>query len=102
MTDRLKRLVSAATFGSTSGARRAVRAVTLWVLGFLVAWLIGRAVFPSGLPFGVVLYGVVLGALSSLTAIGLILIYRSARIINFAQADIGGLAACGRRRDGGR
>ncbi|HUC04623.1 MAG TPA: ATP-binding cassette domain-containing protein [Acidimicrobiales bacterium] len=64
-----------------------------WIVGFAMAWAVGVAALPSGLPFGVVLYGVVLGALSSLTAIGLILVYRSARIINFAQADIGGLAA---------
>jgi ABC-type branched-subunit amino acid transport system ATPase component/ABC-type branched-subunit amino acid transport system permease subunit len=62
-------------------------------VGFVAAWAVAAAALPSGLPFGVVLYGLVLGALSSLTAIGLILVYRSARIINFAQADIGGLAA---------
>ncbi len=59
----------------------------------VAAWFVATRTLPSGLPFGVVLYGVVLGALSSLVAIGLVLVYRSARIINFAQADIGGLAA---------
>jgi ABC-type branched-subunit amino acid transport system ATPase component/ABC-type branched-subunit amino acid transport system permease subunit len=67
--------------------------VGTWFLGFLLAWGLASVTLPSGLPLGVVLYGTVLGALSSLTAIGLILVYRSARIINFAQADIGGLAA---------
>ena len=38
-------------------------------------------------------FGVITGALSSLTTLGLVLIYRSSRIINFAQAEIGGVAA---------
>jgi|GEM_PF-12755 len=49
-------------------------------------------IFRNGIPPGVVLYGLVLGGLSSLTAMGLILIYRAARVINFAQAAMGGLA----------
>jgi ABC-type branched-subunit amino acid transport system ATPase component/ABC-type branched-subunit amino acid transport system permease subunit len=55
--------------------------------------VIAGALLPQGLPFGVVLYGLILGGLSSLTAMGLVIVYRSARIINFAQAEIGGLAA---------
>ena len=35
----------------------------------------------------------VTGALGSLTALGLVLIYRSSRIVNFAQAEVGGIAA---------
>ena len=42
---------------------------------------------------GVVLKGLVVGGLNSLVAMGLVLIYRSARIINFSQQVIGGLAA---------
>ncbi|HVV35791.1 MAG TPA: ABC transporter permease [Acidimicrobiales bacterium] len=38
---------------------------------------------------GIYVYGVVIGLLYSLLAIGLILIYRATRIINFAQAEIG-------------
>src|SRR5947209_8396842 len=58
-----------------------------------IAWLVAGSLLPNGLPFGVVLLGVILGGLSSLTAMGLVLVYRSARVINFAQAEIGGLAA---------
>jgi ABC-type branched-subunit amino acid transport system ATPase component/ABC-type branched-subunit amino acid transport system permease subunit len=72
---------------------RAGASVVTWVGGIAVVWLLWRALLPNSLPFGAVLYGAVLGALSSLAAIGLILVYRSARIINFAQADMGGLAA---------
>jgi len=73
-----------------------VRALTLIpssVAGVLVAWVVAAAVLPNGLPPGIVLYGLTLGMLSALTAIGLVLVYRSSRIINFAQAEIGGLAA---------
>jgi ABC-type branched-subunit amino acid transport system ATPase component/ABC-type branched-subunit amino acid transport system permease subunit len=58
-----------------------------------LVWTLASALLPSGLPLGVVLLGLVLGGLSSLTAMGLVLVYRSSRIINFAQAEIGGLAA---------
>ncbi|HEV7535461.1 MAG TPA: ABC transporter permease, partial [Acidimicrobiia bacterium] len=46
-----------------------------------------------GLPPGVVLLGVVLGSLTALTAMGLVLVYRAARVINFAQVAIGSAAA---------
>ena len=59
----------------------------------VLADVVAARLLPKGLPLGVVLFGLVLGALSSLTAMGLVIVYRSARIINFAQAEIGGLAA---------
>jgi len=37
--------------------------------------------------------GVVLGSLSALVAVGLVLVWRANRIVNFAQGDLGGLAA---------
>ncbi len=67
--------------------------VVVGILGSYVAWLIAGAVLPAGLPVGVVLLGLVLGSLYALTAMGLVLIYRATRIINFAQAEMGGLAA---------
>jgi ABC-type branched-subunit amino acid transport system ATPase component/ABC-type branched-subunit amino acid transport system permease subunit len=57
------------------------------------AFFVAGALLPNGLPLGVVLLGVVLGSLQALTALGLVLLYRSSRIINLAQAEIGGLAA---------
>jgi len=68
-------------------------AVVAWVVAGAAAWAVAATVLPNGLPAGVVLLGVVLGSLTGLTAMGLVLVYRSARIVNFAQADIGGLAA---------
>ena len=37
--------------------------------------------------------GVVVGGITSLTAVGLVLVYRATRVVNFAQAAMGGLSA---------
>ena len=42
-----------------------------------------------GMPLGLWMRGVVLGMLTALLAVGLALIYRANRVINFAQADLG-------------
>ncbi len=63
------------------------------VIGAPIAWAVLNAVLPSGLPLGVVLQGIVLGSLTGLSALGLVLVYRSSRIINFAQAALGSAAA---------
>ena len=65
----------------------------LVVVAVVAAWLVASAILPAHLPLGVALEGIVLGGLNGLVAIGLVLLYRSVRIINFAQAAIGGLAA---------
>src|SRR5581483_11437235 len=62
-------------------------------LAVLVLWTVSAALLPNGLPLGVVLQGVVLGSLTALSALGIVLIYRACRVVNFAQAEIGGLAA---------
>ncbi len=56
-------------------------------------WAVLARVLSRGLPPGVVLLGVVLGSLTALTAMGLVLVYRAARVINFAQVAIGSAAA---------
>lgn len=43
-------------------------------------------------PFGVVVTGVIVGTVTALLAIGLILIYKTSRFINFAYASMGSLA----------
>ena len=43
--------------------------------------------FPA--PSGIVVRGLIIGALTALVAVGMVLIYRANRIINFAQADLG-------------
>jgi branched-chain amino acid transport system permease protein len=63
---------------------RSTAASLLTIAALLVAQ---RMLWPA--PFGVVLRGVVIGSLTAMIAIGLSLIYRSSRIVNFAQADLG-------------
>jgi branched-chain amino acid transport system permease protein len=48
-----------------------------------------QLLFPA--PAGVLLRGVIVGLLGALLAVGMGLIYRSNRILNFAQSDLGGL-----------
>ena len=40
-------------------------------------------------PLGAVLQGIVLGLLTSLVALGIVLVYRSNRVLNFAQGELG-------------
>jgi branched-chain amino acid transport system permease protein len=44
-------------------------------------------------PAGVVVHGALVGGLTALIALGISLVYRANRIINFAQGDLGGLPA---------
>jgi len=70
--------------GGTVGASLVGLALTDALAGILL---------PKGLPPGVVVQGLVVGGLVSLTAMGLVLVYRAARVINFAQAAIGSVGA---------
>ncbi len=47
------------------------------------------AVFGGGVPAGIVFDGLVTGAVASLTTVGIVLLYRSIRVINFAQTAFG-------------
>ena len=67
----------------------AVGGVLLAVVGYVAA----NSALPNHLPQGILLKGAVLGGLQALVAMGLVLLYRSSRIINFAQAAIGTVAA---------
>jgi branched-chain amino acid transport system permease protein len=49
------------------------------------------ALFP--VPSGIFLRGIVIGGLTALVSLGMALIHRSNRILNFAQADLGGVPA---------
>lgn len=59
----------------------------------LLAWAVAAMLLPSGLPPGVLMRGVVFGSLYALNAIGLVLVYRANKVINFAQAEFGAVAA---------
>lgn len=62
------------------------------VIALVAAYLVAAAVAPRGLPPGILLLGLVFGLINALGAIGLVLIYRAGRYVNFAQ---GGLGAAG-------
>src|SRR2546423_15229244 len=70
-----------------SDIRSAVK-TALWILGFLV---LVEIIYPA--PSGILALGLVNGSLSALIAVGLVLVYRANRIVNFAQFDIGGSVA---------
>jgi branched-chain amino acid transport system permease protein len=72
-------------------ARTALKTVGV-IVGLFVGWVILDNLLPKGMPPGIVVMGAVMGSFYGLTAIGLVLIYRANRVINFAQADIGAVA----------
>jgi branched-chain amino acid transport system permease protein len=69
------------------------RAILAALVATPVAWFIGASTLPHGIPPGQILRGLVFGLLYALTSVGLVLIYRANRVINFAQAEIGSVAA---------
>jgi branched-chain amino acid transport system permease protein len=78
--------------------RRVATGVAAFLLGFALIVVGGKVVFPglgntTAVPTGLYLQGLVVGILYGLLAIGLVLIYRANRIINFAQGELGAFAA---------
>jgi branched-chain amino acid transport system permease protein len=57
----------------------------------LVLWAISARIWPGSAPLGLILQGVVFGTVTGLLAIGLVLIYRTNKIINFAYGAMGGV-----------
>jgi ABC-type branched-subunit amino acid transport system ATPase component/ABC-type branched-subunit amino acid transport system permease subunit len=73
-----------ASTGSTSDRARRLAVA----LGPAVAiLLVQQVLFPA--PAGIVLRGVIVGGLTALIALGMALVYRANRVLNFAQADLG-------------
>jgi len=68
-----------------------IRAGAYAVAGALVFyWIVARL---WAVPFGILVKGAVIGGLYSMIAVGIALVYRANRIINFAQGDMGGVPA---------
>ena len=59
------------------------------VTGARAVWAVLAHVLTKGLPPGIVVLGLVYGSLYALVAVGIVLIYRADRIVNFAQAATG-------------
>jgi branched-chain amino acid transport system permease protein len=70
---------------------RRVRNVAYTVAAGFAFYLVQQWFWPA--PIGVLLQGLVIGGLTAMVAFGIVLVYRSNRIINFAQGDLGGLPA---------
>src|SRR5947208_9194782 len=71
---------------------RGVAPPVIVAAALIAAWPLAAALLPHGAPVGVVLTGLVLGTANGLLAIGLILIYRTNRIVNFAYGSLGSVA----------
>jgi len=59
----------------------------------LLLWALLNATLPHGAPAGIILSGLVFGAINSLVAVAIVLVYRANRIVNFAAAEFGSVAA---------
>ena len=74
--------------------RRAAMPVLVLLLGAAAGRLITTVHGSSTAPWGVILgYGAIFGSGTALSTVGLVLVYRSARVINFSQAAYGVNAA---------
>ena len=73
---------------SRSDEHRRARQVAIGALA-VVALVVLFKVYP--LPYGQAVRGVVLGMLTALLSLGLALVYRANRVLNFAQADLGSI-----------
>jgi len=65
-------------------------------VGFLVvaaAFVTTQQLAPRGLPFGIIVIGLLVGGLNGLVAMGLVLVYRAGSYVNFAQGGIGAAGA---------
>jgi branched-chain amino acid transport system permease protein len=62
-------------------------------LGVLCWAITDKFLLARGLPVGIIILGLVFGSLYALIAVGLVLVYRANRVVNFAQAELGVVAA---------
>ncbi len=65
----------------------------LGAVAIVAVWQVLAATTDRGLPLGIIIVGAVFGSLYALLALGLLLVYRANRIVNFAQAELGAVAA---------
>ena len=68
-----------------------MRRAIAWTLGTIAFFVLVQLLW--GPPAGIVVQGALLGGLSALLALGLALVYRANRILNFAQGDLGAAPA---------
>lgn len=84
----------ARTLGGLGSSRMATAIkATVGIAGTLLLWAVLGATLPHGAPAGIVLSGLVFGAINSLVALSIVLVYRANRVVNFAAAEFGSVAA---------
>ncbi len=71
--------------------RPAVTRQQATIAGGILLLLVAALVFPDQVPAGVIVLGTMLGAGTGLLAVGLVLMYRTARVVNFAYGAMGGV-----------
>jgi branched-chain amino acid transport system permease protein len=71
---------------------RTVRIVGGIALAYLLLYWVPGSPLPDWMPWGVVTQGVIFGSSNALLAMGLILVYRTSRIVNFAYGALGAVA----------
>jgi ABC-type branched-subunit amino acid transport system permease subunit len=72
--------------------RTLLRAIVVVVLAYSTLYWVPGSPLPEVLPWGVVTQGVIFGSSNSLLAMGLILVHRTTRIVNFAYGALGAMA----------
>jgi ABC-type branched-subunit amino acid transport system ATPase component/ABC-type branched-subunit amino acid transport system permease subunit len=72
---------------------RTVRFVAVTVAIAAFGYYVPQWIWGWDMPTGVLVQGFIIGSLTALVAFGLALIYRSNKVINFAQADLGAVPA---------
>lgn len=78
--------------GRTALGRLAQAVVAVAAVVVLLPVLL-TLILPGSRPVGVLLYGAVIGCLYGLIAVGVVLVYRANRVVNFAQAGLGAVPA---------
>ncbi len=81
----------AVTMARSVWDNRWVRVPVTWIGTAVIFYFAVQAIWPT--PAGELVYGIIIGSFTALLAFGLALIYRSNRVINFAQADLGAVPA---------
>lgn len=84
-------ITTAARSLGAAWSKRWFRSIVV-VAVLLGGWLAAAFLLPKGAPPGLVVAGAVLGSATALVALGLILVYRANRIINFAYGAMGSAA----------
>lgn len=91
MLTTVRQRVSTPTLGSLTRVQQIVIIGAL----LLIAALLAGALLPNGLPLGILILGALIGGTTGLAAVGVILVWRANRVINFAAGALGGAAGFG-------